>query len=168
MLILWAQSNMHWVTLHPRTPPLSTNRTIIYSNTFSTSTKLPKYSPPSINFKSEELLYSFLDTTWGSSFWQVVILHNLQWHLWEWLSVWWVLFINPLDITICHAMLCNYGNLFHKQVYMYNLHLLRVYSRFTSVKEFEYTPECIVFDLLSIGLYHGWLYFNWNSRRIKS
>ena len=25
------------------------------------------------------------------------------------------------------------------------------------MKEFEYTPECIVFDLLSIGLYHGWL-----------
>ena len=29
--------------------------------------------------------------------------------------------------------------------------------RFTSVKDFEYTPECIVFDLVSIGLYHGWL-----------
>ena len=25
------------------------------------------------------------------------------------------------------------------------------------VKDFEFTPECIVFDLLSIGLYHGWL-----------
>lgn len=25
------------------------------------------------------------------------------------------------------------------------------------VKHFEFTPECIVFDLLSIGLYHGWL-----------
>jgi hypothetical protein len=25
------------------------------------------------------------------------------------------------------------------------------------VKDFEYTPECIVFDLLGIQLYHGWL-----------
>ena len=29
--------------------------------------------------------------------------------------------------------------------------------RFTGVTEFEYTSECIVFDLVSIGLYHGWL-----------
>ena len=26
-----------------------------------------------------------------------------------------------------------------------------------SVSDFEYTSECIVFDLLSIPLYHGWL-----------
>ena len=25
------------------------------------------------------------------------------------------------------------------------------------MKDFEYTPECIIFDLLKIGLYHGWL-----------
>lgn len=25
------------------------------------------------------------------------------------------------------------------------------------VSDFEYTPECIVFDLLHIPLYHGWL-----------
>nr|KAG5702894.1 hypothetical protein BaRGS_034667 [Batillaria attramentaria] len=25
------------------------------------------------------------------------------------------------------------------------------------VADFEYTPECIIFDLLEIGLYHGWL-----------
>ena len=25
------------------------------------------------------------------------------------------------------------------------------------VADFEFTPECIVFDLLNIGLYHGWL-----------
>eukprot|EP00658_Telonema_sp_P-2_P015717 TRINITY_DN16070_c0_g1_i2.p1 TRINITY_DN16070_c0_g1~~TRINITY_DN16070_c0_g1_i2.p1 ORF type:complete len:458 (-),score=126.98 TRINITY_DN16070_c0_g1_i2:216-1589(-) len=29
---------------------------------------------------------------------------------------------------------------------------------FTSVTDFEYTKECIVFDLLSIDLVHGWLY----------
>lgn len=34
---------------------------------------------------------------------------------------------------------------------------LDVNVRFTGVDEFEYTPECIVFDLLNIGLYHGWL-----------
>ena len=26
-----------------------------------------------------------------------------------------------------------------------------------SVSDFEYTPECIVFDLLNIPFYHGWL-----------
>lgn len=34
---------------------------------------------------------------------------------------------------------------------------LDVNVKFTGVKDFEFTPECIVFDLLSIGLYHGWL-----------
>jgi len=34
---------------------------------------------------------------------------------------------------------------------------LDVNVRFTGVKDFEYTPECIIFDLLGISLYHGWL-----------
>ncbi|GCC41962.1 hypothetical protein chiPu_0025630, partial [Chiloscyllium punctatum] len=34
---------------------------------------------------------------------------------------------------------------------------LDVNVRFTGVRDFEYTPECIVFDLLDIPLYHGWL-----------
>ncbi|XP_077363861.1 ubiquitin carboxyl-terminal hydrolase MINDY-1 [Festucalex cinctus] len=34
---------------------------------------------------------------------------------------------------------------------------LDVNVRFTAVTDFEYTPECIVFDLLDIPLYHGWL-----------
>ncbi|XP_041810687.1 ubiquitin carboxyl-terminal hydrolase MINDY-1 isoform X2 [Chelmon rostratus] len=34
---------------------------------------------------------------------------------------------------------------------------LDVNVRFTGVTDFEYTPECIVFDLLDIPLYHGWL-----------
>ncbi|XP_071120950.1 ubiquitin carboxyl-terminal hydrolase MINDY-1-like isoform X1 [Mytilus edulis] len=34
---------------------------------------------------------------------------------------------------------------------------LDVNVRFNSVSEFEYTPECIIFDLLGISLYHGWL-----------
>lgn len=28
---------------------------------------------------------------------------------------------------------------------------------FRRVDEFEFTPECVIFDLLSIPLYHGWL-----------
>lgn len=34
---------------------------------------------------------------------------------------------------------------------------LDVNVRFTSIADFEYTPELIVFDLLQIPLYHGWL-----------
>ncbi|KAK2103105.1 Ubiquitin carboxyl-terminal hydrolase MINDY-2 [Saguinus oedipus] len=34
---------------------------------------------------------------------------------------------------------------------------LDVNVRFTGVRVFEYTPECVVFDLLDIPLYHGWL-----------
>lgn len=34
---------------------------------------------------------------------------------------------------------------------------LDVNVRFSSVSDFEYTPELIVFDLLQIPLYHGWL-----------
>ena len=34
---------------------------------------------------------------------------------------------------------------------------LDVNVKFTGVRVFEYTPECLVFDLLDIPLYHGWL-----------
>ncbi|NXG52628.1 MINY1 hydrolase, partial [Psilopogon haemacephalus] len=34
---------------------------------------------------------------------------------------------------------------------------LDVNVRFTGVSDFEYTPECIIFDLLNLPLYHGWL-----------
>lgn len=34
---------------------------------------------------------------------------------------------------------------------------LDVNVKFTGIRDFEYTPECIVFDLLDIPLYHGWL-----------
>ncbi|XP_077012198.1 ubiquitin carboxyl-terminal hydrolase MINDY-1 isoform X2 [Tamandua tetradactyla] len=34
---------------------------------------------------------------------------------------------------------------------------LDVNVRFTGTSDFEYTPECSVFDLLGIPLYHGWL-----------
>lgn len=35
-----------------------------------------------------------------------------------------------------------------------DLLLVRRYHR---ISDFEYTSECIVFDLLNISLYHGWL-----------
>lgn len=38
-------------------------------------------------------------------------------------------------------------------IYMHFKHLLP-----SRVKDFEYTQECVVFDLLNIALYHGWLY----------
>uniref|UniRef100_T1J1K6 Ubiquitin carboxyl-terminal hydrolase n=1 Tax=Strigamia maritima TaxID=126957 RepID=T1J1K6_STRMM len=34
---------------------------------------------------------------------------------------------------------------------------LDVNVKFTGVSDFEYTPECIIFDLLNIQLFHGWL-----------
>lgn len=34
---------------------------------------------------------------------------------------------------------------------------LDVNVRFTGVRDFEYTTECIIFDLLHVSLYHGWL-----------
>ncbi|EFX62392.1 hypothetical protein DAPPUDRAFT_270490 [Daphnia pulex] len=34
---------------------------------------------------------------------------------------------------------------------------LDVNVKFTVVRDFEYTPECIIFDLLRIPLFHGWL-----------
>ncbi|KFM70026.1 Protein FAM63B, partial [Stegodyphus mimosarum] len=34
---------------------------------------------------------------------------------------------------------------------------LDVNVKFTGIGDFEYTPECIIFDLLRIPLYHGWL-----------
>lgn len=34
---------------------------------------------------------------------------------------------------------------------------LDVNVKFTGIKDFEYTPECIIFDLLNIPLCHGWL-----------
>ncbi|CAG5128275.1 unnamed protein product, partial [Candidula unifasciata] len=41
---------------------------------------------------------------------------------------------------------------------MYKLQTgLDVNVKFTGVGDFEYTPELIVFDLLGISLYHGWL-----------
>ncbi|XP_052800935.1 ubiquitin carboxyl-terminal hydrolase MINDY-2-like [Mya arenaria] len=41
---------------------------------------------------------------------------------------------------------------------MYKLQTgLDVNVKFTGVRDFEYTQECIIFDLLQIALFHGWL-----------
>ena len=32
-----------------------------------------------------------------------------------------------------------------------------IFSMNFRIMDFEYTPECIIFDLLRIPLYHGWL-----------
>ncbi|KAJ8048900.1 Ubiquitin carboxyl-terminal hydrolase MINDY-1 [Holothuria leucospilota] len=45
---------------------------------------------------------------------------------------------------------------------------LDVNVRFTGVKDFEYTQECLIFDLLNIGLYHGWLYDPQNTELISA
>ncbi|KAL3841405.1 hypothetical protein ACJMK2_019557 [Sinanodonta woodiana] len=45
---------------------------------------------------------------------------------------------------------------------------LDVNVRFTGVKDFEYTPECIIFDLLQISLYHGWLVDPQNEAEVKA
>ncbi|XP_072046036.1 ubiquitin carboxyl-terminal hydrolase MINDY-2-like [Amphiura filiformis] len=45
---------------------------------------------------------------------------------------------------------------------------LDVNVKFTGVKDFEYTQECVVFDLLNIGLYHGWMYDPQNSAAVSA
>ncbi|ESO97473.1 hypothetical protein LOTGIDRAFT_214327 [Lottia gigantea] len=45
---------------------------------------------------------------------------------------------------------------------------LDVNVKFTGVDDFEYTPECIIFDLLEIPLYHGWLIDPQDSQCIKA
>ena len=32
-----------------------------------------------------------------------------------------------------------------------------IFVSLSSISHFEYTPECVVFDLLDIALVHGWL-----------
>ncbi|KAI8781181.1 protein FAM63A isoform X2 [Biomphalaria glabrata] len=44
---------------------------------------------------------------------------------------------------------------------------LDVNVKFTGVADFEYTPELIIFDLLEISLYHGWLVDPQDSETVK-
>ncbi|PNF28411.1 hypothetical protein B7P43_G16400 [Cryptotermes secundus] len=63
----------------------------------------------------------------------------------------------PKDLTLPHQL--NYEQNMHDAIAVLpRLHTgLDVNVKFTGVKDFEYTPECIIFDLLNIPLYHGWL-----------
>ncbi|XP_022095045.1 ubiquitin carboxyl-terminal hydrolase MINDY-2-like isoform X2 [Acanthaster planci] len=45
---------------------------------------------------------------------------------------------------------------------------LDVNVKFTGVKDFEYTQECVVFDLLNIVLCHGWLYDPQNTEIVSA
>ncbi|PIK39179.1 hypothetical protein BSL78_23978 [Apostichopus japonicus] len=45
---------------------------------------------------------------------------------------------------------------------------LDVNVRFTGVGDFEYTQECLIFDLVNISLYHGWLYDPQNTELISA
>lgn len=45
---------------------------------------------------------------------------------------------------------------------------LDVNVKFTGVRDFEYTQECLIFDLLNISLYHGWLYDPQNTELISA
>lgn len=52
---------------------------------------------------------------------------------------------------------------------MYKLQTgLDVNVRFTGVRDFEYTSECIIFDLLQIPLYHGWLVDPQNDAEVEA
>lgn len=54
--------------------------------------------------------------------------------------------------------LCCFQNMSDAMAILHKLQTgLDVNVKFTGVRVFEYTPECIVFDLLDIPLYHGWL-----------
>ncbi|XP_021925366.1 ubiquitin carboxyl-terminal hydrolase MINDY-2-like isoform X2 [Zootermopsis nevadensis] len=63
----------------------------------------------------------------------------------------------PKNLTLPRQL--NYEQNMHDAIAVLpRLHTgLDVNVKFTGVQDFEYTPECIIFDLLNITLYHGWL-----------
>ncbi|TRY82227.1 hypothetical protein DNTS_023868 [Danionella cerebrum] len=71
--------------------------------------------------------------------------------------------IHPLAIgsacvSLIHPVPCSRANMSDAMAVLHKLQTgLDVNVKFTGVRVFEYTPECIVFDLLDIPLYHGWL-----------
>uniref|UniRef100_A0A2K6GV95 Ubiquitin carboxyl-terminal hydrolase n=1 Tax=Propithecus coquereli TaxID=379532 RepID=A0A2K6GV95_PROCO len=61
-------------------------------------------------------------------------------------------------LAILNVLLLAWKNMSDAMAILHKLQTgLDVNVRFTGVRVFEYTPECIVFDLLDIPLYHGWL-----------
>ncbi|KAG8575847.1 hypothetical protein GDO81_009687 [Engystomops pustulosus] len=61
-------------------------------------------------------------------------------------------------LAIMNVLLLAWKNMSDAMAILHKLQTgLDVNVKFTGVRVFEYTPECIVFDLLDIPLYHGWL-----------
>uniref|UniRef100_A0A4X1TNP3 Ubiquitin carboxyl-terminal hydrolase n=1 Tax=Sus scrofa TaxID=9823 RepID=A0A4X1TNP3_PIG len=61
-------------------------------------------------------------------------------------------------LAILNVLLLAWKNMSDAMAVLHKLQTgLDVNVKFTGVRVFEYTPECIVFDLLDIPLYHGWL-----------
>nr|XP_033776574.1 ubiquitin carboxyl-terminal hydrolase MINDY-2 isoform X2 [Geotrypetes seraphini] len=61
-------------------------------------------------------------------------------------------------LAIMNVLLLAWKNMSDAMAILHKLQTgLDVNVKFTGVQVFEYTPECIVFDLLDIPLYHGWL-----------
>ncbi|XP_039086573.1 ubiquitin carboxyl-terminal hydrolase MINDY-2 isoform X2 [Hyaena hyaena] len=61
-------------------------------------------------------------------------------------------------LAILNVLLLAWKNMSDAMAILHKLQTgLDVNVKFTGVRVFEYTPECIVFDLLDIPLYHGWL-----------
>lgn len=77
------------------------------------------------------------------------------------------LFCSCLDFSEIYLSPFYFQNMSDAMAILHKLQTgLDVNVRFTGVRVFEYTPECIVFDLLDIPLYHGWLVDPQVSRRI--
>eukprot|EP00795_Rhopilema_esculentum_P012616 gene12616-3320_t len=68
-----------------------------------------------------------------------------------------ILTVEPKNVD--ESVLLNYQQNMHDAIsIMYKLQTgIDVNVKFTGPRDFELTPECLVFDILNIGLYHGWL-----------
>ncbi|XP_053384700.1 ubiquitin carboxyl-terminal hydrolase MINDY-1-like [Mercenaria mercenaria] len=73
------------------------------------------------------------------------------------------------DGVSTHSRLNFEQNMGDAMAVMYKLQTgLDVNVRFTGVRDFEYTSECIIFDLLQIALYHGWLVDPQNAAEVEA
>ncbi|XP_060587942.1 ubiquitin carboxyl-terminal hydrolase MINDY-1-like [Ruditapes philippinarum] len=73
------------------------------------------------------------------------------------------------DGVSTHSRLNFEQNMGDAMAVMYKLQTgLDVNVKFTGVRDFEYTSECIIFDLLQISLYHGWLVDPQNSTEVEA
>ncbi|KAG7274270.1 hypothetical protein CRUP_037197 [Coryphaenoides rupestris] len=116
--------------------------------------------PPMMEIITAEQLMEYLEKTvvvYGSFRIQNHSLHVYEMFLSKSLTATWhlLLLLLLLPTERCFSVPQNMSDA------MAVLHKLQtgldVNVKFTGVRVFEYTPECIVFDLLDIPLYHGWL-----------